>query len=506
LHQNIAKSLQEVAVVLNTNLDSKKILSMIIDQLSTILEFDRAGIILLEDDELVIRHGKNLPETLIGRSFKLTSNDPVVRVFKNSKPIILEDVHIEPSWTMWSESVQIRSWMGVPMYYHNRAIGLLSIDSFKKGTYNSEHVRFFMSFAYHAAAAIVNAKNLEQRTNLHKRAEILRQNNQVLTQTLDLTTIMENLLNALEELTQFDSTKVDNFSNDHIQLAEAVAAQASFAIQNARLYKLTENQREQAELTNLQTIESMQYAHILQSSLLLSRDFLNKKLPHSFFLWEPRDIVGGDLYLVENCNDNLLIILIDCTGHGVPGAFMTILVASAIKRSLQDIDCSDAAGILKYINTIVKSELCQDLEGTGSDDGLEASICILKSDKNEMIYAGARLPLMIVEKNRLSIIRGENHSLGYKKSKLTYTFQNHIIHINNVMMFYLASDGYYEQIGGEKGFPMGRKQFQINLVEVSNFEMSKQKVELRNKLQDFQGERNILDDITVIGFRVFNEQ
>ena len=204
---------------------------------------------------------------------------------------------------------------------------------------------------------------------------------------------------------------------------------------------------------------SIQYAKIIQSSLLPNMALVKTYLPNSFFIWEPKAIVGGDMIYAEAFEDTLILAVIDCTGHGVPGAFMTMVASTSLRRITRDEGCRDPADILKRLNFLVKTSLQQDTEHAKSDDGLEAAICWFKPKENLLLFAGAKLPLYHIHYDQLMIINGDKQNLGYKKSKLDFTFTTQTIKIEEGMSFYMLTDGFVDQLGGVKRFPFGKKTF-----------------------------------------------
>lgn len=142
------------------------------------------------------------------------------------------------------------------------------------------------------------------------------------------------------------------------------------------------------EVANQMVMESIRYAKTIQASLLPNLNKIRTYLPNSFFIWEPRDIVGGDIFYVESYDDGLMIVVMDCTGHGVPGAFMTMIAATSLRRIVNDENCHEPAEILKRLNSMVKTSLQQDTQHVTSDDGLDAAICWIKPPI--LTFAGAK--------------------------------------------------------------------------------------------------------------------
>ncbi len=265
--------------------------------------------------------------------------------------------------------------------------------------------------------------------------------------------------------------------------------------------------KSEIELMHQNTKDSIEYASLIQSSLIPSNDLFKKHFSDSFQLWEPKDIVGGDIYLFEELNDNeCILMLIDCTGHGVSGAFVTMLV-KAIERQIiafikNNNEKVSPAKILSIFNKSMKHLLKQETADSISNVGFDGSIIYYNKKEKIIKFSGAELPLIFTYNKKVNIIKGNRHSVGYKKSQASYTFDEHEVEVQKGMTFYLASDGYWDQNGGKKGFPFGKRSFLKLLEKYSLYPLSKQKELLTNDLFLYQNKNERNDDITIIGFKI----
>jgi serine phosphatase RsbU (regulator of sigma subunit) len=214
----------------------------------------------------------------------------------------------------------------------------------------------------------------------------------------------------------------------------------------------------------------------------------------------PRDIVGGDILFMEPINDGVVIALMDCTGHGVPGAFMTVIACMSFHQLVRLEGYRNPAAILKQLNSMVKSSLQQDSKSTLSDDGLDAGICRLTPRENRLVFAGARIPLYYTKDNEVITIKGDRHSIGYKKSDIDFDFTSHKVTIEDGMSFYMTSDGLIHQLGGEKRLPFGTRRFREILKQHHGKPFETQKQILLKEFDDYKGSNERLDDVTVVGF------
>jgi serine phosphatase RsbU (regulator of sigma subunit) len=247
---------------------------------------------------------------------------------------------------------------------------------------------------------------------------------------------------------------------------------------------------------------SINYASKIQSSILPSNEFINDFFEDNFIIWLPRNKVSGDIYICEKVENGILIGVIDCTGHGVPGAFMTMLVISTIKSFKNDNIYNNPALILQKLNIEIKNQLKQNNKDSSSDDGLDIALCFIENSKKQMIYTGARIDLIYFENNKLKIIKADKKSIGYIRSNKKYEFKNNILELSNNQSFYLYSDGIVDQVGGQKTVPLGKKRFHKELINSYNLPMQEQKESILKLLDSYQNNAIRRDDITVFGFKI----
>ncbi|MBF0265553.1 MAG: SpoIIE family protein phosphatase, partial [Gammaproteobacteria bacterium] len=276
-------------------------------------------------------------------------------------------------------------------------------------------------------------------------------------------------------------------------------------LNNSLEIKVAERTRELAEI-NQYTRESIEYASLIQHALIVEPKIFNNYFEQSFAIWNPKDIVGGDIYLIEALNENeILIMLIDCTGHGVPGAFVTMLV-KAIERQIvskiyQTHDFTPG-GILESFNNQIKSLLKQEDKDSVSNAGFDGAIIHYNKENKELNFASANTPLFICKNQEVKIIKGDRYSIGYNSSERGYQFKNQKLTLTNDDTVYVTSDGYLDQIGGDRNFPYGKKRFKSFLSTVQNFDMAKQEQLFIDEIMNYQQGLERVDDVTVIGFKI----
>jgi serine phosphatase RsbU (regulator of sigma subunit) len=267
---------------------------------------------------------------------------------------------------------------------------------------------------------------------------------------------------------------------------------------------------QELEQKNLKIMDSIDYAQRLQESILPAHSDLAALFADYFVIWQPRDLVGGDFYWARRLDENRsLIAVIDCTGHGVPGAFMTMAVNSILDNITTEVS-DDPARILAELNRRVKATLHRSDPRGLADDGLDIGLCYLERNRR-IVFAGAKIPLYVSRAGQLQLIRGNNKSLGYRRSSLDLSFANQEWLAEPGDVFDLTSDGFIDQNGGDRDYPFGRKRFIETLTGLQNLPLSQQRDGLTQGLQKYMGEEPQRDDMIVLGFTlspngVANEQ
>ena len=257
-----------------------------------------------------------------------------------------------------------------------------------------------------------------------------------------------------------------------------------------------------------QTRSSIEYASMIQGVLIPESTVFYKYFSEHFAIWRPKDIVGGDIYLCEELRneDELLLMVIDCTGHGVPGAFVTMLVKSIERQIVARIVNSEEevspAKILSIFNSSMKHLLKQEGTQASSNAGFDGGILYYNKADRIIKYAGAETALYYLENGELKTIKGDRQSIGYKKSDASYVFKEHTVQVTEGMKFYLTTDGYIDQTGGEKHFSFGKKRFMKLIKEHEHDSMADQQEYFLGALDSYQGDEQRVDDVTVIGFKI----
>jgi PAS domain S-box-containing protein len=206
---------------------------------------------------------------------------------------------------------------------------------------------------------------------------------------------------------------------------------------------------------------SINYASRIQRAILPDSEIINNLTPDHFVLWKPRDIVGGDIYWCRHWGDGTLLMLGDCTGHGVPGAFMTLIANGALNEASLETTEGDCAALLSHMHLLMQNVMGQDHEGGESDDGIEIGACYFPPNKQQLIFAGARFSLFMTQPGTEEVIelKGDKSGIGYCGIPQDIQFTNHEVELLPDRVHYMTSDGIIDQIGGEKKRSFGKKRF-----------------------------------------------
>ncbi len=270
-------------------------------------------------------------------------------------------------------------------------------------------------------------------------------------------------------------------------------------------HKFVSNQNVQITEQNEQITASIQYAKRIQEALLPPASLIKQAINDSFVFFKPKDIVSGDFYWFKKIGKNIIFAVADSTGHGVPGAFMSMLGIAFMNEIVTDefhnSDSCSASTILDDLREKVKNTLRQTGEDDQTKDGMDMALILLNTETLVLQYSGAYNPLYIVRNNKLTEVQADKMPVGvYLKDKESFSNKKAQLHLGDTL--YMFSDGYYDQFGGESGRKFMKKRFRELLEEISDKEMSEQKDILEKTFYDWKGENDQADDILVVGIKL----
>jgi serine phosphatase RsbU (regulator of sigma subunit) len=239
--------------------------------------------------------------------------------------------------------------------------------------------------------------------------------------------------------------------------------------------------------------------------MLPPETYINELLNENFILYKPRDIVSGDFYWIKQVNQYILLVAADCTGHGVPGAFMSLLGLSYLNEIVQRREITQANQVLNELRKQIKHSLRQHGQREESQDGIDMALCVVDLRNMKLQYSGAYNPLYLIRdlqgKPELQEFKADRMPIGYYQSK-DKSFNNHDIQLEIGDTLYIFSDGFNDQKGGKDNKKFMSKSFKDLLLEINDQPLNEQKEILEKALSDWMGSNAQVDDILVIGVRV----
>ncbi len=244
---------------------------------------------------------------------------------------------------------------------------------------------------------------------------------------------------------------------------------------------------------------SINYAKKIQEALLPSKKALTKHFPEHFILFKPKDIVSGDFYYFKKINNKLIIAVADCTGHGVPGAFVSMLGIAFLNEIIRKTELSNASQILEDLRIQVKTSLNQTDAKTITYDGMDIALCVIDTKTNKLQYSGAYNPLFIIRNSELIQIKATRNPIGcYINEK---AFENNEVQLHKDDMLYIFSDGYADQLGEEKHKKFNIKRLRNLLLEIHKEKVNEQKIFLDKTIEKWKGNCEQIDDISILGIK-----
>ncbi len=315
-----------------------------------------------------------------------------------------------------------------------------------------------------------------------------------------------DLMKKNEEISELKYHRTLTFS---IILALAVASLGLISYLVFQRYKVKQRAAAALEIRNQEILhqkkeitDSINYARRIQDSILPPDDLIKKYLPESFVLYLPKDIVSGDFYWLEPSGRKVLFAAVDCTGHGVPGAMMSVLGFNLIHQAVNEKKLTEPGKILTYLDHGVNMTLRQSTMESSVKDGMDLAICCWDPDKNVLEFAGAYNNLWLLRNNgTMEEYKADKKVIGSNIEDIADEFTNHVIPVSKGDTAYIFSDGYADQFGGPAGKKFKYRPLKEMLASLQNLSMEAQKAELEKTIIAWQGNQEQVDDILVFGVR-----
>ena len=253
---------------------------------------------------------------------------------------------------------------------------------------------------------------------------------------------------------------------------------------------------------NKDITDSIRYAKRIQEAILPPDIVIKKHLPDSFVFSKPKDIVSGDFYWIDKKGDQIMFAAVDCTGHGVPGAFMSIVGYNILNQAINDNASMIPAKLLDKLNKGVSQTLNQTSEDTRLRDGMDIALCAINFKTMELQFAGAYNPLIIVRNKEIIEFKADSIAIGSYTEGQVQSYTNHVFPLQKGDTIYVFSDGYSDQFGGPDGKKFKLNQFKTMLLNLNGVSMTQQQVALEKSIEEWRGVLQQVDDMLIIGVRI----
>ncbi len=313
----------------------------------------------------------------------------------------------------------------------------------------------------------------------------------------------KTLQQELEKQKMLESQKEDLEREVAVRTTEVVAQKERIEKQNNEL--TVEKNRSELLLKDIQVknkaiTDNINYAQRIQSAILPDVQLISKVLTDSFILFLPKDIVSGDFYAFAEKNGRVIVIAGDCTGHGVSGAFMSMIASSLLNQVINERGVVEPSQILNLLNISIIETLRQ--SENESNDGMDIAICSFDLNHHELQYAGANRPLWVIRKEQIATFAPDKFPIGGLQMARDRTFTSHNIQLEEGDTIYIFTDGYADQFGGTNGKKLMTAKFKEMLLNIQSMNMKEQDGHLRQYFEQWKGSNEQVDDVLVIGVRV----
>jgi len=281
----------------------------------------------------------------------------------------------------------------------------------------------------------------------------------------------------------------------------AILVLALLAVLIVFVLRANQNRRKDNKILyqkNKEITDSIRYAKRIQKAILPSNDVIKRCLPESFVFYKPKDIVAGDFYWMEEMGDKVLFAVADCTGHGVPGAMVSVVCHNALNRAVKEFGLIEPAAVLNKVNDMVIEAF--EMSDDEVKDGMDIALCMYDRSTRKLAYAGANNPLYILHKEEFKEYKADRQPIGVYGDRKPFT--NTEVDVQEGSSIYIFSDGYIDQFGGPKYKKFKKRQFIEMIQKMQPMLLPQQKKHIGKRFKEWKGDLEQIDDVCVIGVRV----
>lgn len=309
------------------------------------------------------------------------------------------------------------------------------------------------------------------------------------------------------------------FEKYHNLKEEVINNDTQHRIKNQQISFAVEKSRKEAEIHQLRNIElkkaydeiaeinkditdSINYAFRIQKAIVPSEEWVKSLLPESFIFWRPRDIVSGDFYFAEKVGDIVVFTAVDCTGHGIPGALLSVAGYNFLSQAVNEKGITKPSEILKFLDEGINSRLNQEGQGETVKDGMDIALCCLDKKTLKLQYAGAYNPMYYIRNHELIEIKANAYPIGVNTDGVVDEYTNHEIQMQKGDSVYLFSDGYADQFGGPKGKKFMYRQLKKLFLKIYQLPMNEQEKIIADVFDRWKGNIFQVDDVIIFGVKI----
>jgi serine phosphatase RsbU (regulator of sigma subunit) len=359
----------------------------------------------------------------------------------------------------------VKSLICVPLKLENKTTGLLYLENNSSaGIFDKEKLEIIDMLTYQLAIMLENV-------------EIYR--------------VLDRLNRTLENKIKQRTREVERQKDEINSQKDEILAQRDMLVE----------QKNKIEEQNKSVTDSIRYASRIQQAIMPADELIRFFFPKHFILYLPRDIVSGDFYWIGQRDNKIILAVIDCTGHGVPGAFMSVLGSSLLNEIIGKIKPLYAHEILNELRDRIIISLHQTGTMFEAKDGMDLALCIFEQDSMNIQFAGAFNSLLIIRDTEMILIKGDQMPVGIG-DKAGTSFTNHVLELQKGDSLYMFTDGFASQFGGPERKSLGVNRLKEWLAGMQDKIMFEQKTLLEDKFKEWKGLEEQIDDVLVMGIKI----
>ncbi len=448
------------------------------------LRFETKGAIFLTNQEgnlRMVAH-ENLGDSLLKMCAIVKPGECLCgRVLKYKKSLHCSKVGEKHDFR--PEGMKPHGHYNIPFLFHDKVLGVLTLY-LKEGHKKEEYEVKFLETIAATISSVINRKSIQEKLKLQA-IEQEKLNQKLFAQKLEL----EQRNIEIKQYAKQQDALNQKFFAQTLELDQR-------NIEIKQYSKKLEQQNKQIEAAHKDVTDSITYAQTIQEALLPKKEQLDQLFKEYFIFFQPKQVVSGDFYSAQKVGDKLIFTVADCTGHGVPGGFITMLGITFISELIHHREVKNSAQILEVLRENIKGIFAE--FGTRNTNGFDISFCVVDTKTNILSFAGAYNSLYIIRNGELIEYKGTKNPIGWHPKEMPFTESK--VQLQNNDIIYLFTDGYYDQIGENKKKFL-RKRFKMLLTEIHDLPMKEQKRILKGIFDKWKGKEPQTDDVTVMGIK-----